>query len=393
VPDGVAALDLDHLAEQARRSTGLDDFGEESWREGAERLVAELAQGAGLTDLGVAIAAGEIEGYLANRLRIVDWVRRHPAITARDVRPPIVILGLPRTGTTILFGVLAQDRANRVPRTWEVDRPWPPPEAATYDTDPRIDEVDATLAGTELLIPGFLGMHDMGARLGQECVRITAGDFRSMIFFTQYRVPHYQRWLLHEADMAPAYRYHRLFLQYLQSANPAERWVVKSPAHLWALRALMGEYPDALVVHTHRDPVRVVCSLASLTDLLRRLASDDVSLGAVAAGWVDDIAEGLDRAVSARRDGTVRPERAVDVFFGDFLADPMAVVRTIYERLGLELSDEAEARMRRFLAENPQEKHGGHRYHFADTGLDEGALRERTRAYEQYFDVPEEPLP
>ena len=389
----VAELDVDALIERASRGTGLDDFGEGSWREGAERLVAELAAGARLTELGVAIAAGDVEGYLVNRLRIVDWVTRHPEITARDVRPPIVILGLPRTGTTTLFGVLAQDPANRVPRTWEVDKPWPPPEAATYDTDPRIEEVDATLAGTELLIPGFLGMHDMGARLGQECVRITAGDFRSMIFFTQYRVPRYQRWLLHEADMAPAYRYHRLFLQYLQSATPAERWVVKSPAHLWAPTALMGEYPDALVVHTHRDPVRVVCSLASLTDLLRRLASDDVSLASVAAEWVDDIAEGLDRAVAARRHGTIRAERAVDVFFGDFLADPMAVVGTIYERLGLALSADVEARMRRYLAENPQEKHGGHRYRFADTGLVEGALRERMRAYQEYFDVPEEPLP
>ena len=391
--EGAPELDVDVLAERAARDTGLDDFGEASWRDGAERLAGELADGAALTALGVAIAAGEIEGYLANRLRVVDWVRRHPEVTARDVRPPVVILGLPRTGTTILFGVLAQDPANRVPRTWEVDRPWPPPQAATYDTDPRIEEVDATLAGTELLIPGFLGMHDMGARLGQECVRITAGDFRSMIFVTQYRVPRYQRWLLHEADMAPAYRYHRLFLQYLQSATSAERWVIKSPAHLWAPAALMGEYPDALVVHTHRDPVRVLCSLASLTDLLRRLASDDVSLEAVAAGWVDDIAEGLDRAVAARRDGTIGPGRAVDVFFGDFLADPMAVVGTIYERLGLALSADVEARMRRYLAENPQEKHGGHRYRFADTGLVEGALRERMRAYQEYFDVPEEPLP
>ena len=122
-----------------------------------------------------------------------------------------------------------------MPLTWEVDRPWPPPETATYETDPRIEEVQATLEATELLIPGFLGMHEMGARLGQECVRITGGDFRSMIFSTQYRVPAYQHWLLHEADMAPAYRYHRMFLQYLQSAHPAERWVIKSPAHLWAV--------------------------------------------------------------------------------------------------------------------------------------------------------------
>ena len=387
------ALTLDEIVDRACAATGLDDLGDLAWREGAERLVADLNDNAKLHELGVAIAAGDVEGYLTNRLRVVDWVGRNPHIRDTDVRPPIVVMGLPRTGTTILFDVLAQDPANRVPLTWEVDQPWPPPEAATYDIDPRIAAVDANLAGTEILIPGFLSMHDMGARLAQECVRITGGDFRSMIFATQYRVPEYERWLLHDADMASAYRYHRLFLQYLQSATPAQRWVVKSPAHLWATDALMHEYPDAFVVHTHRDPVRVVCSLASLIDLLRRLASDDVTLSEVAAEWVDDIALGLDRAVAARRDGTIAPGRAVDVYFRDFLADPMGVVARIYEGAGLELSAEAERRMRAFLAENPQEKHGGHRYRFADTGLDAGALRAMTRRYQEYFDVPEEPLP
>jgi hypothetical protein len=238
-----------------------------------------------------------------------------------------------------------------------------------------------------------MGMHAMGAQLGQECVRITAGDFRSMIFSTQYRVPEYQHWLLHEADMAPAYRYHRLFLQYLQSAHPAEHWVIKSPAHMWSPDCMMQEYPGALVIHTHRDPVRVVCSLASLIDLLRRLSSDDVSIAAVASEWVDDVAVGLDRAVAARRDGTIPASQAVDVFFADFLADPIAVVRDIYDRLGAELTDEVEGRMRSFLVDNPQEKHGGHAYSFADSGLDAGVLRERMRPYQQYFDVPDEALP
>ncbi len=386
-------IDLDQLVDEARRSTGLEDFGEGSWREGAERLVDELNDGAALHELGAVIASAEITGYLSNRLRIIDWTTRHPDITQRDVRPPIVILGQPRTGTTILFGVLAQDPANRVPLTWEVDQPWPPPDTATYESDPRIAEVQANLESTELLIPGFMGMHAVGARLGQECVRITGGDFRSMIFSTQYRVPEYQRWLLHDADMGPAYRYHRLFLQYLQSEHRAERWVIKSPAHLWAVDSMMCEYPDALVVNTHRDPLRVVCSLASLIDLLRRLASDDVSIAAVAAEWFDDVAVGLDRAVAARRDGLIPEQQAVDVFFGDFLADPMAVVYEIYDRLGIELTTEADRRMRSFLADNPQEKHGGHRYSFADTGLDAGALRERMRPYQEFFDVPDEELP
>lgn len=386
-------LDLSRLVNEAFRSTGLDDLGLPTWREGAERLVDELNSGAALHELGAVIASTEIATYLSNRLRIVDWAKHNPEITEQDIRPPIVILGQPRTGTTILFGVLAQDPGNRVPLTWEVDKPWPPPQAATYESDPRIQEVQAGLEASEVLMPGFMGMHAMGAQLGQECVRITAGDFRSMIFSTQYRVPEYQHWLLHEADMAPAYRYHRLFLQYLQSAHPAEHWVIKSPAHMWSPDCMMQEYPGALVIHTHRDPVRVVCSLASLIDLLRRLSSDDVSIAAVASEWVDDVAVGLDRAVAARRDGTIPASQAVDVFFADFLADPIAVVRDIYDRLGAELTDEVEGRMRSFLVDNPQEKHGGHAYSFADSGLDAGVLRERMRPYQQYFDVPDEALP
>lgn len=388
-----AHLDVELLAGRACEATGLSDFGDPSWREGAERLVASLDAEAELNDIGVAIATGEIVDYLANRLRVLAWMDEHPQLAERAVRPPIVIVGQPRTGTTILFDLLAQDPANRVPLTWEVDRPWPPPRTETYESDPRIDEVQATLEATELLIPGFLGMHALGARLAQECVRITGGDFRSMIFSTEFRVPGYQHWLLYEADMSSAYRYHRRYLQYLQSEHPAPRWVLKSPAHLWCLGAMMAEYPDALIVQTHRDPVRVVCSLASLVDLLRHLASDKVDIAEVAAEWVDDIVEGLDRAVAARVDGTIPEGRAVDVQFADFLADPMAVVDTIYGRLGIELSAEAETRMRRFVAENPREKHGGHTYTLADTGLELGPLRERTEHYRRFFSVPEEAVP
>jgi Sulfotransferase family len=387
------AIDVDRLLEEARGSTGLDDLGPDTWREGAERLVDSLNTEAALSELGTAIAPAEIVEYLTGRLQIVAWAKRNPEISEGEIRPPIVILGQPRTGTTILFGVLAQDPANRVPLTWEVDMPWPPPNSATYETDPRIHQVQTKLEGTELLIPGFLGMHEMGALLGQECVRITAGDFRSMIFATQYRVPSYQHWLLHEADMAPAYRYHRMFLQHLQSAHPGDRWVIKSPAHLWAPWSLMTEYPDALVINTHRDPVRVICSLASLTELLRRLASEEVSITEIAQAWCEDVAVGLDRIVAARRDGTIPASQSVDVFFGDFLRDPMSVVNSIYERLGIELSNEADRRMRRFIAEHPREKHGGHSYSFAETGLDAGTLRERMRPYQEFFGVPDEKLP
>jgi hypothetical protein len=308
------------------------------------------------------------------------------------VTPPIVIVGQGRTGTTILHDLLAQDPATRVPLTWEVDRPCPPPETATYETDPRIAEVDAITSGVELLIPGFLAMHPMGARLPQECVRITVSDFRSVMFPTQYRVPSYGRWVLYEADMAPAYRWHRQFLQHLQSRHPARRWVLKSPAHIWCLRALLDEYPDALLVQTHRDPLRIISSLSSLIATLRAISSDEPSIADAAAEFADYIIDGLDRSVDAREDGTVSATGVVDLQFAQFMADPFATIREVYDRLGLELTTETETRMRTFLAAHPADSHGTHRYSFADTGLDAGELRERSRRYQDYFDVPSESI-
>ena len=300
-----------------------------------------------------------------------------------------MIVGQARTGTTILHDLLAQDPANRVPLTWEVDRPLPPPETATYDTDPRIAESQALLEGVELVIPGFQAMHPMGALLPQECVRITGGDFRSMIFPTQYRVPSYARWLIDEADMASAYRYHRIFLQHLQSRHPAPRWVLKSPGHLWCLGALLDEYPNALLVQTHRDPLRIVASLTSLMSTLRRLGSDDDLASPRSAGefgeYLVDRARPLGRR--ARATAPSPADRVVDVQFRAFMADPFATIREIYDRLGLELSDESEQRMR----DVPRRQH--HRearrppLHVGRHRARQGEWRERTRSYQEYFDV------
>jgi hypothetical protein len=385
-------LDAERAVEQAAEQTGLDDLGDDSWKEGLSRLVDALRSEAALNELGATLVGGELAGYLGDRMRIIEHRKEHPELVGVDVVPPIVIVGQGRTGTTILHELLAQDPATRVALTWEIDRPMPPPETATYDTDPRIAEVDETLAGVDLVLPGFKSMHPMAAQLPQECVRITAADFRSMIFPTQYRVPSYAGWLLHEADMAPAYRWHRMFLEHLQSRCPARRWVLKSPGHLWALDALLGEYPNALLVQTHRDPLRIIASLSSLVARLRSLASDDTSIPDAAADFADNILDGLDRSVTAREDGTVAAGRVVDVQFRAFMADPFTTIRTVYERLGLELESGAEQRMRGFLAANPQDKHGKHAYTFRETGLDEGALRERARRYQEYFDVPSEQL-
>ena len=383
----------DDLVSAACQATGLDDLGEPTWQEGLDRMLEDLDRSARLNELGVSIVQTEFTGYLANRLRILDWRGRHPEVAGGEVRRPLVICGQPRTGTTILFDLLAQDPAHRAPLTWEVDFPCPPPTTATYDTDPRIEESELMSGMVDQIIPGFRDFHPLGARLAQECARITASEFRSMMFQTQYDVPGYERWLLHEADPAPLYRWHRIYLQHLQSQHAADRWLIKSPAHLWHLGALMAEYPDAVVIQTHRDPLKVITSISALVAHLRRMASDHSSVARAARQYTEDIFVGLERSLAARTDGTLRPGQVIDVQFAEFMADPFAAIGDVYDRLGVPLTGEAEARMRQFLATHPGDGGGGGtRYTWADTGLDERSLRERAAPYQEFFGVPSETL-
>ena len=386
-------LDRDELVAGACDATGLDDLGDPSWRDGLDRLLDSLTTEARLSAVGVAMVQTEVDAYLRNRLEILAHRRAHPAVAAGPITRPLVIVGQPRTGTTILHDLLAQDPAHRAPLTWEVDRPCPPPTTATYETDLRIAEADATAEMADALIPGFRDFHPMGGRLAQECVRITGSEFRSMIFPTQYEIPTYNRWLLHEADVAPAYRWHRTFLQHLQSEHMAERWLLKSPAHLWHMGELLAEYPDVVVIQTHRDPLKVIASMTALATHLRHMASDSPSAASAAAQYRDDILEGLDRSLDVRQRGLLPAEQVVDVHFAAFVADPMATISSLYERLGLELTSTTEARMRRFLTEHPGDGGGGgSRYRWADTGLDADELRERARRYQDHFGVMSEPV-
>jgi hypothetical protein len=387
---GLPLLRLDRraLLDRAARTTGLDDFGDGGFLEGFQRLLDAYENEARLTLFGRLLARADALRLLENRLRMTDTIRRHPEILAGEVRAPIFILGLPRTGTTILHELMAQDPANRVPMTWEVHRTWPPPARDTYETDPRIAEVDEHLAGVDRVLPGFKAMHPMGALLPQECVALTAHDFATMIYHTTHDVPSYQAWL-ERTDLRPVYASHRRQLQYLQWRCPAERWVLKSPGHLWALAALLDEYPDARIVQTHRDPLKVIASLTSLIAHLRSLASDRIDPVAIGADWTARLARGLEQT-RIERDRRVPPERVFDVHFRSFVGHEIETVRRIYQHFGLALSEEAERRMRRFLAANPKDKHGAHRYTLAYAGLDRDTERRRYASYVQRFAVAEE---
>jgi Sulfotransferase family len=383
------------LIAQACEMAGSDDFGEPGgWREDLARLADGLATEARLNDLGVEIAVMDIVGPLVNRLRIIQWRRENPDVAATPITRPIFIVGQPRTGTTILFDLLAQDPALRPPLTWEVDAPWPLPQPSTYTTDARIAQIQGNIEMSEQLVPGLLSHHPMGALVGQECVRISAAQFCSMIFSVQYRLPGYYRWLLHDADHRNAYRYHRMFLQHLQSGVPGlgepVQWLLKSPAHLWQLDSLLAEYPDALIVQTHRDPLNVISSIAALTTHLRRLASDDSDIAECARQSREEIIVGLDRSMRARDSGALAPGQIIDVQFADFIRNPFATIRDLYTALGRELTPVAEQRMRAFLAAHPGDT--GARYTWADTGLDADAVRAQVTGYQNRFGVPTEPL-
>ncbi|GAY15525.1 sulfotransferase [Mycobacterium sp. shizuoka-1] len=386
-----ARLDPEKLIEQACELAGSDDFGvDDGWRDNLSRLVGDFVAEADLSPLGVEIAAADILVPLRNRLQITGWRNLHPEIADERIEQPIFILGQPRTGTTILYDLLAQDPDLRAPLTWEVDQPFPVPQPETYDTDPRIAETQAQLEMTEQLMPGFMKFHPMSARGGQECVRITAGTFCSMIYSTQYRLPNYAHWLHYEADHSAAYRYHRTYLQHLQSGVPGQ-WLLKSPAHTWQLDKLLAEYPDAILVQTHRDPLVVISSISALIAHLQKLASDGASVARAAGLCSAEIQLGLERTMRMVDDGVIAPDRIIDVQFADFMTDPFATIRTIYGQLGRELTPVAEQRMREHLSANPGDG-GGSRYTWADTGLDAAELREQVRPYQERYHVPSEPL-
>jgi hypothetical protein len=384
------SLDAETMLARARRTTGLTDFGPDTFREPLDRLIASLERDAGLHALGRSIAATQLVANLENRLRLAECVSQQPAILDGKIKRPVFIVGMPRTGTSILHELVGQDPTVRVPETWEVSRPTPPPDAASYDTDPRIKESDDELAGTDRLIPGFRKMHRMAGRLPQEDVGMMSLEFTSMVFEASFRLPSYTAWFHHEADVTPAYSLHRRFLQVLQWRCPAERWILKTPGHLWALERLLAEYPDACLVQTHRDPLQVLSSLTSLLTTLRALASDRIDPHDIAREWSELNAQAYDASITARESGLIDPAQVIDLHFADFIADPFAQIQRIYDKFDIEYTAEADTRMRAYLAAHGDDEHGRHSHSFADTGLDLGEARERVSRYQRYFEVPSE---
>ena len=378
------ALHTEALVAAARRQTGLDDFGDETFREPLSRLLASCATEARLNIFGRCALAQDVLQLLTNRLQMQRDREKWPRIADETISAPIFIVGLPRTGTTLLHGLLAQDLdACRAPATWEVMFPSPPP---SLGENKRIKRAERRLACFDLLAPEFRKIHPMSAHFPQECIAIMSHSFMSDQFCAMYNVPTYESWLLRQ-DMEPAYKFHRQFLQHLQYGRPARRFVLKAPAHLLSMEVLFEMYPDALVVQTHREPLEVLPSAASLTTVLRSTFSDSVDPAAIGREMTKYWEDALEKLLGARNG--LRSHAFFDVDYSDLIRDPIAVVRRIYRRLETELSSAAELRMRTFLKSHAPARYGRHSYSLAEFGMNPLNLSERFSLYRARFKLPD----
>jgi Sulfotransferase family len=384
------SLEPESLLEAATKETGLTDFGSDSFMPGFRKLLESVETDAHLTLFGRFFARRQILELICHRLQIVDHRKRHPEVADEVIRKPLFILGLPRTGTTLLYGLIAEDPAIRAPLSWEIDDPCPPPETATYETDPRIERCRERFDQVGKLAPRFQAIHPVGALLPQECIVLTASDFMSLRFEMVFRVDRYQAWLL-DQDMSATYEYHRRYLQHLQSRHAGERWILKSPGHLGSISALFDTYPDAMVVQTHRDPLRVIPSVANLEFTMRQVASDDVDPIDLGREQLHAWATLLDQNVAARSSHPERESQILDLSMQEVVRDPIACVERIYAHFDLDLSDEARHRMQRYLDAHPRDEFGAHRYSLEAFGLDESVVNDRFKGYRERFGIASEP--
>jgi hypothetical protein len=374
------------LMQQARAATSLDEFGEDGFREGLEILLASADEEARLSERGRAAFEAQIVNFLSRRLEVERCYAEHPEIDEQEITAPLIGLGLPRTGSTALSFLLAQDAHARVLRTWEAIAPCPPPDAQTQHDDPRITLAKESLARREALFPRMKIMLPATPDGPTECQTLMGHDFKSQIFQAFARIPSYAAWLNQEADLVPTYRYVKRVLKLLQWHCPPTRWRLKSPTHMLFIEALAEVFPDARFWMTHRDVGRVLPSVCDVYLELSQAYSDHVDkhdLGRQNAAWTE---LGLRRLIAFRDAG--REHCFFDVHFEAFQQDPLPILEQLYTFLGEELTDATRARMQAWREAVPRDRHGLHRCEPGDFGIDLSALRERFRFYSQRFGLP-----
>lgn len=373
------------LIERAKTATSLENFGGDGFREGLERLVTAADAEANFTEKGKAAFDAQVVDHLSNRLQVEGWYDRHPEIDDQQITAPLIGLGLPRTGSTALACLLAEDPAVRSIRNWEAMEPCPPPEAANQAADPRIARAEASMVRRDELFPRMRIMLPSTARGPTECQTFMAQDFKSQLFQAFARIPSYTQWLNHEADLVPTYQYVKRVLKLLQWRCPPNRWRLKNPSHSMFIGALDQVFPDARYWMTHRDIASVVPSVCDVYLELSQAYSDKVDkrfLGQQNAAWTE---LALQRVI-AFRDRQGQNDRFFDIHFAPFQQDPFPALEKLYAFVGEALTDETRARMAAWRTNMPREINVV-RTNPNEFGIDLAALRERFRFYSDRFDV------
>jgi Sulfotransferase family len=340
-------LDSDALHARAIADTGLDDFGLDDYRERLDVYLAALHDMEGMHRPGIVNFFGQLSQWLKNRLLLTDLLTRHPEIHDIELRPPVVIAGLPRTGTTHLHNLLAAAPTFRTLPYWESFEPFPLPSEAGVEPDPRAARMDIAVTVMNTLMPHFALMHEMTTEHVHEEIQLLANDVSTMFMETLAHVPRWRDYYLAH-DQTSTYEYLATQLKALQFLRGGRRWLLKSPQHLEQLPVLAQVFPGVAVVCTHRDPVPVALSMVAMLVYSARMHRSPVPVEEIAAGWIDRLE--LMLAALARDRDVIAPERSIDVSFDDFMADELGVAEQVYGLLGEPVTDDARTAMADYLA-------------------------------------------
>jgi hypothetical protein len=382
-------LSADELITLAHRRSGLTDFGQTPFQAALRKFLRACFEDANLSLVGRMATRWDVVRFLSNLLRLVEEEKRAPGILAQPIARPVFVSGLPRSGTTFLHSLLAEDPGNLVPRVWQLIQPYPARNAGS-GSDRRARRVGRQLRLFGLLAPDFRRMHPIDAGSPQECSEITAHVFASLRFDTTYRIPSYRRWL-DETGHIEAYRFHKRFLQHLQHQTAdGGRWVLKCPDHVFALDAIRAVYPDARLVFVHRDPLAVLLSVARLTETLRRPFTRSVDKAEIGRQDSDRWLAATELMIAAAQEQRFA-EPIFHVQYLDLVRDPVGTVAALYSHFGDALHPDAAARIGRLVEAKPNGGYGAHGSRLEEYGLDAALERERYARYMAHFGIQPEP--
>ena len=377
------AASEDALHEAARQATGLDDFGDDEYLEGLRTLLAAYDEEADPSAAGAQFLWGQAVETLQARLYSERGWKQHPDCRKTRIDRPLIIVGLPRTGTTALHRLMAQDPDVQALELWLADAPKVRPPPADWAADPQYRSCAERVRARNEASPDMDAIHPMAADLVDECWHLMSQSFANCTYECNATIPSYSHWYASH-DMRAAYRRHRDNLN-LIGHGQSQRWLLKDANHLFHLEALLDIYPDACIAYTHRDPVKLIPSVCSLLRAGRASLDARLDLHQLGRSQLDLWERGIFATMEVRRRND--PARFLDLHFSELVERPLESIRKIYDYFGFELSAEAERRMRLWREANPPDR-GAHIYHLDDFGLVEGEILERFAAYVEAFDIP-----